>query len=198
MDRDHRLTHLDIPNYTNQTWKETLVVISESYDPSQQRPPTLNLSNIGAVNSRDFQLAPTLEEYGRIMGMACHKSPPYLFGDHYPSWAAVAKLFKVPKSVVVMLKKNRNRVEGISEVIFEARLQQLQEGDWLTFVDVYGLLVYGIILFPHIECYVNLATIDAFLGKRDKGEHPVVAEERNGIEVLYVIALLVVDRALVP
>ncbi|RDX72872.1 hypothetical protein CR513_47583, partial [Mucuna pruriens] len=129
---------------------------------------------------QDFQHAPTLEEYDRLIGMACHESPPYLFGGHYPSWATVARLFKVRKLVVVKLKKNQNGVEGILEVVFEARLEQLQkEGDWLTFMDIYGLLVYGIILFPHIECYVDLATIDAFLGKRDKGEHPVVAVLAN-------------------
>ncbi|RDX77662.1 hypothetical protein CR513_42169, partial [Mucuna pruriens] len=145
---------------------------------------------------QEFQLAPTLEEYDRLMGMAYHESPPYLFGGDYPSWATIARLFKVPESVVVELKKNQNGVEGILEVVFEARLQQLQEeGDWLTFVDVYGLLVYGIILFPHIECYVDLATIDTFFSKRDKGEHPIVAEERKGIKVLYIVALLVVDRA---
>ncbi|RDY10545.1 hypothetical protein CR513_04915, partial [Mucuna pruriens] len=34
---------------------------------------------------RDFQLAPTLEEYERILGMPLAKSPPYLFKGKHPS-----------------------------------------------------------------------------------------------------------------
>ncbi|RDX97734.1 hypothetical protein CR513_19487, partial [Mucuna pruriens] len=34
---------------------------------------------------RDFQLAPTLEEYERIISMPLAKSPPYLFKGQYPS-----------------------------------------------------------------------------------------------------------------
>ncbi|RDX74816.1 hypothetical protein CR513_45375, partial [Mucuna pruriens] len=65
-------------------------------------------------------------------------------------------------------KKSRNGLEGISRASLEERLQQLQrEEDWPTFIDVYGLLIYNIVLFPQIEDYVDLAAIDAFLGKRD-------------------------------
>ncbi|RDY00183.1 hypothetical protein CR513_16664, partial [Mucuna pruriens] len=46
-------------------------------------------------------------------------------------------------------------------------------------MDVYEILVYGIMLFPQIECYIDLAAIDAFLEKRDRGEHPVVAVLTN-------------------
>ncbi|RDX93155.1 hypothetical protein CR513_24631, partial [Mucuna pruriens] len=34
---------------------------------------------------RDFQLAPTLEEYERLIRIPYDKSPPYLFVGHYPS-----------------------------------------------------------------------------------------------------------------
>ncbi|RDX90791.1 hypothetical protein CR513_27297, partial [Mucuna pruriens] len=55
---------------------------------------------------------------------------------------------------MLKLKKNRNGVEGIPKAALKERLQQLQEEeDWLDFVDVYGLLVYGIMLFPQIERY---------------------------------------------
>ncbi|RDY10809.1 hypothetical protein CR513_04610, partial [Mucuna pruriens] len=41
------------------------------------------------------------------------------------------------------------------------RLHQLQkEEDWPVVLDVYDLLVYGIVLFPHLEDYVDLAVID--------------------------------------
>ncbi|RDY10312.1 hypothetical protein CR513_05180, partial [Mucuna pruriens] len=78
-----------------------------------------------------FQLAPTLEEYERLLGIPCDKSPPYLFRGHYLSWALVARLLKVLESKVLKLKENRNIVEGIPEAALEKRLQQLQEEeDW--------------------------------------------------------------------
>ncbi|RDX93867.1 hypothetical protein CR513_23818, partial [Mucuna pruriens] len=46
-------------------------------------------------------------------------------------------------------------------------------------MDVYGLLVYGIVLFPQIEDHIDLITIDAFLAKRDRGENPVIVELAN-------------------
>ncbi|RDX73025.1 hypothetical protein CR513_47428, partial [Mucuna pruriens] len=49
---------------------------------------------------KDFQLALTLEEYGRLLGIPLEKSPPYLYRGHYFSWASVAKLLKVHESEV--------------------------------------------------------------------------------------------------
>ncbi|RDY00185.1 hypothetical protein CR513_16666, partial [Mucuna pruriens] len=70
-----------------------------------------------------FQLAPTMEEYKRLIGIPFDKSSPYLFRGHYPSWASVARLLKVSKSEILKLKKNRNGVEGILELALEERLQ---------------------------------------------------------------------------
>ncbi|RDX57696.1 hypothetical protein CR513_63040, partial [Mucuna pruriens] len=80
---------------------------------------------------KDFQLALTVEEYERLLGMPLAKSPPYFPKGHYPSWASVAKLLRVPE------------LEGIPRASLEEKLQQLQkEEDWLAFIDVYGLLIY--------------------------------------------------------
>ncbi|RDX63521.1 hypothetical protein CR513_58046, partial [Mucuna pruriens] len=107
-----------------------------------------------------FQLAPTLEEYERLIGIPCDKSPPYLFKGHYPSLASVARLLKVPKSEVLKLKKNQNGVEGIPEVALKR----------------------GSNIFRKKTCWLSwtyLVAIDAFLSKRDRGEHPVVAVLAN-------------------
>ncbi|RDX77602.1 hypothetical protein CR513_42255, partial [Mucuna pruriens] len=105
------------------------------------------------------------------LGMPLGKSPPYLFRGHYPSWTSLAKSLKAPELEVSQQRKNWNEVEGIPTVIWGERLRQLQgEGDWLTFIDVYGLLVYDIVLFPNIEDYIDVVAINAFLGRRDQGE----------------------------
>ncbi|RDX64695.1 hypothetical protein CR513_56727, partial [Mucuna pruriens] len=67
----------------------------------------------------------------------------------------------------------------IQRIYLEERLHQFQkEKDWATVLDVYGLLIYRVVLFPHLEDYVDLAAIDVFFAKRDK-ENPVIAVLAN-------------------
>ncbi|RDX70352.1 hypothetical protein CR513_50410, partial [Mucuna pruriens] len=73
-----------------------------------------------------------------------------------------------------------NGLEGLLKASIEERLHQLQrEGDWPAFMDVYRLLVYGIVLFSQIEDHIDLAVVDAFLAKRDRGENPFIAVLAN-------------------
>ncbi|RDY09574.1 hypothetical protein CR513_06035, partial [Mucuna pruriens] len=145
----------------------------------------LSLLSIEIFTFKDFQLVPTLEEYERLLGMFLGKSLPYFPRGHYPSWALLAKLLRVPESEVLRQKKNRNWLEGIPRESLEERLQQLQkEEDWPTIIDLYGLLIYSIVLFPQIEDYVDLAAIDAFLGKRDRRENPVIVVLANTYNTL--------------
>ncbi|RDY10625.1 hypothetical protein CR513_04822, partial [Mucuna pruriens] len=125
---------------------------------------------------RDFQLAPTLKEYERLLGLPLIESPHYFYRGHYPSWTLVAKLLRVSESKITREKRNRNDLEGIQRSYLEERLHQLQkEEDWPTVMDVYGLVVYGIVLFPHMEDYIDLAAMDVFLAKRENGENPTMA-----------------------
>ncbi|RDX84937.1 hypothetical protein CR513_33937, partial [Mucuna pruriens] len=73
-----------------------------------------------------------------------------------------------------------NDLEGIPRAKLEDRLGKLQqEGNWRAFTNVYELLIYGAMLFLHIEDYVDLVAIDAFLTKRDKSKNPIIAIMAN-------------------
>ncbi|RDX92087.1 hypothetical protein CR513_25838, partial [Mucuna pruriens] len=79
-------------------------------------------------------------------------------------------------------KRNRNGLERIQRIYLEERLHQLlREEDWSAVMDVYGLLVYGIILFPHLEDYIDIAAIDVFLAKRDKGKKSLHSTSKKTI-----------------
>ncbi|RDX63945.1 hypothetical protein CR513_57557, partial [Mucuna pruriens] len=132
----------------------TILALTQYYDPP-----------LRCFTFRDFQLAPTLEEYERLLGIPLGKSPPYLFWGHYSSWTSVVnvKAKKEPEWGKRYPKSDPGR-EALTAT-WRWRL-----------VD---LLVYGVILFLHIEDYVGLAAIDAFLGKRDRGESLVVAVLAN-------------------
>ena len=56
----------------------------------------------------------------------------------------------------------------------EAHLQQLSiKEDWETFIDVLALILYGTILFPYSNDYVEYAAIDIFVAVRTRFENPV-------------------------
>ncbi|RDX67903.1 hypothetical protein CR513_53169, partial [Mucuna pruriens] len=57
--------------------------------------------------------------------------------------------------------------------------QNYASGDAPLKENFLGLIIYGVILFPHIDEYVDMAAIDAFLTYRDKGENPIEGEEYN-------------------
>ncbi|RDX73134.1 hypothetical protein CR513_47287, partial [Mucuna pruriens] len=77
---------------------------------------------------------------------------------------------------MVREKKNWNRLKGIQKSYSEKRLHQFREdGDWSAFMDVYRLLVYRMVLFPHRDDFMDLVAMDAYLAKRDGDENPTMA-----------------------
>ena len=48
------------------------------------------------------------------------------------------------------------------------------QGEWVSFMDVLALQVYGIVLFPNVDGLVDLAAIDAFLAYHHSKESPVI------------------------
>ncbi|RDX77265.1 hypothetical protein CR513_42639, partial [Mucuna pruriens] len=134
-------------------------------------------------------IAPTLEEYERILGLPMAGSPPYFYQGYYSSWALIAKIVRMPESKMVKKRQNRNGLEGLPQSYLEERLNHfLEEEDWLAAMDIFGLLIYGIVLFPHLENYIDLTVIDTFLARRDRGENPIMEILANTYYTLIVVA----------
>ncbi|RDY06359.1 hypothetical protein CR513_09661, partial [Mucuna pruriens] len=116
---------------------------------------------------RDFQMAPTLEEYKRLLGLPLAESRSYFHQDQAPSWGTIARLLKVLEEEITRVKRNRPTLKNVD-------LFRVWE-NWSAFMDTLGLLIYGILLFPQLEDYVDLVAIGVFLAKKNKGENPVMA-----------------------
>ncbi|RDX68676.1 hypothetical protein CR513_52308, partial [Mucuna pruriens] len=125
---------------------------------------------------KDFQLAPTVEEYERILGMPIKEPAIYFHKGYFPSWGAVAGLLKRPEAEVRQAKRARNGIEGLPiEYLEEILAQQREAKDWQAVIDTLALMVYGIVLFPQLEDYVDLAAVDVLLAVKEKNENPVPA-----------------------
>ncbi|RDX73904.1 hypothetical protein CR513_46416, partial [Mucuna pruriens] len=75
----------------------------------------------------NFQLAPTLEEYERLLGLSLIGRQPYLYQGNYPSWAKVMKMLKVLESELAKKRLRRNDVESIPRAYLEKRMEYLSE-----------------------------------------------------------------------
>ncbi|RDX62140.1 hypothetical protein CR513_59562, partial [Mucuna pruriens] len=125
---------------------------------------------------KDFQLAPTLEEYERILGMPIREPTVYFHKGYFPSWGAVAELLKRPEVEVREAKRAQNGIEGLPREYLEEVLAQHREAkNWQAVIDTLALLVYGIVLFPQLEDYVDMATVDVLLAVKEKNENLVPA-----------------------
>ncbi|RDX73529.1 hypothetical protein CR513_46852, partial [Mucuna pruriens] len=94
---------------------------------------------------RDFQIAPTLEEYERLLGLPLEGLAQYFHQDRLPSWATIAMLLRVSEGEMLRAKKKPKRI------YLEDRLLRLREKDnWPAIIDIFGLLLYGILLFPQL------------------------------------------------
>ncbi|RDX68202.1 hypothetical protein CR513_52826, partial [Mucuna pruriens] len=68
----------------------------------------------------------------------------------------------------------RSGVDGLPLVYLEERMKFFSEGgNWDAFIDILGLAIYKIILFTHLNDYIDLAIIDIFLAYRERGRNPV-------------------------
>ncbi|RDY01902.1 hypothetical protein CR513_14705, partial [Mucuna pruriens] len=104
---------------------------------------------------------------------------------NYPSWARVARLLKVLESELVKRKLRRNDMEGIPRAYLEERMECLSiTRDWETFIDILGLSLYGLILLPCSDDYVDYAAIDALSDCREKDKNPMLAVLANTYYIL--------------
>ncbi|KAH1225067.1 hypothetical protein GmHk_11G032048 [Glycine max] len=125
---------------------------------------------------RDFQLVPTIEEFEEILGCPLGGRKPYLFSGCLPSLSRIATVVKDSARGLDRVKQTRNGIAGLPRKYLEDKARDMaSQGDWVPFMDVLALLIFGVVLFPNVDGLVDLAAIDAFLAYHHSKESPVVA-----------------------
>ncbi|XP_020208535.1 uncharacterized protein LOC109793476 [Cajanus cajan] len=130
-----------------------LTALAQFYDPP-----------LRCFTFQDFQLAPTIEEFEQILDIPLGNKKPYLYMGHYPSLATTAATLGIGVRALASKKKMKGGVEGFSRAYLEGYALCLAENEkWDGFMDVLALIIYGIVLFPNIEDFIDFAAIDVFL-----------------------------------
>ncbi|KAH1210027.1 hypothetical protein GmHk_15G044410 [Glycine max] len=124
----------------------------------------------------DFQLVPTIEEFEEILGCPLGGRKPYLSSGCLPSLSRIATVVKDSARGLDRVKQTRNGIAGLPQKYLEDRARGMaNQGDWVPFMDVLALIIFGVVLFPNVDGLIDLAAIDAFLAYHHSKESPVVA-----------------------
>ncbi|GAU10301.1 hypothetical protein TSUD_420410, partial [Trifolium subterraneum] len=135
-----------------------LTTLAQFYDPP-----------LRCFTFQDFQLAPTLEEFAKILGCNLEDHGPYVGLGEEPPMKEIAKALHLTSAEVSSwledMKNDRKGVsKGFSRGVLEAKAQALLEKkDWKPFNAVLALLVYELVLFPDVENFVGFSAIGVFI-----------------------------------
>ncbi|KAL5147256.1 hypothetical protein HKD37_06G016970 [Glycine soja] len=123
----------------------------------------------------DFQLVPTIEEFEEILGCPLGGRKPYLSSGCLPSLSRIATVVKDSARGLDRIKQTRNDIAGLPQKYLEDKARGMaNQGEWVPFMDVLALLIFGVVLFPNVDGLVGLAAIDAFLAYHHSKESPVI------------------------
>jgi len=99
---------------------------------------------------------------------------PYRYFEQHSCIPTLAEILKIhPKELQSKLVERKN-TKGFPQKFLENYLYRLAEKeDWGTFMDVLALTLYGIMLFPNLEGFVNYVAINVFVAMKTRSENPV-------------------------
>ena len=124
----------------------------------------------------DFQLVPTVEEFEEILGCPLGGRKPYLFSGFLPALSKIVIVVRDSVRGLDRVKQTRNGIVGLPRKYLEGKARDMaNQEEWVPFMDVLALLIFGVVLFPNMDGLVDLAASDAFLAYHHSKESPVVA-----------------------
>lgn len=114
---------------------------------------------------KDFHLAPTLEELGLILRSSKEMRGVYTDIGRIPKISDLASLLKVPN--LPSFYKGDGDVQGFNRTNLEFLAQKMVDGKrWVNLEDTLALLIFGLVLFPNLENFINNAALSVFWSAR--------------------------------
>ncbi|KAI5441083.1 hypothetical protein KIW84_010516 [Lathyrus oleraceus] len=143
--------------------KDAITALAQFYDPP-----------LRSFLFRDFQLAPTLEEFGRILDSPKQKKGPYRGLGQIPKPEELAEVLDIPVKDLTPNIKIWGKVQGIPQEYLEKTAQSFAKAQkWEAHDTIMALLIFGLVLFPNMEKLIDVAAISVFWAVKVKNEDPV-------------------------
>jgi len=144
---------------------DAITALAQFYDPPMR-----------SLLFQDFQLAPTLEEFERIVGIPSKGNGPYVEIGHPPKVEDLAKALNIEVSRLANNVRTRGNSSGFLRSFLERKAREFAASrDMKSFNNVLALLVYGLVMFPSTENFVDFAAISVFWVVLTKDKDPVPA-----------------------
>lgn len=114
----------------------------------------------------DYQLVPTLEEYAFWIGLPIASRVPFSGLEKTPDSSVVAQALYLTTADVADNLISRDGSLGLtSKFLFNKAHTFAQAGSMDAFDAILALLIYGLVLFPHIDRFVDMSAIQLFLSR---------------------------------
>ncbi|KAK2351445.1 hypothetical protein QL285_097261 [Trifolium repens] len=124
---------------------------------------------------QDFQLAPTLEEFGQILGSA-PKNGPYKGIGQITKVEELAPILSISVAGLSSNFKTERDVLGFRRDYLEEKAKEFEEAkEWVSLGEVLALLIFGLVLFPNQKNFIDTAAISVFWAVRVNEEDLVPA-----------------------
>nr|XP_027189418.1 uncharacterized protein LOC113786262 [Cicer arietinum] len=123
-----------------------------------------------------FANLPFPREFERILGYSLERGNPYRYTGQPPKLDTIAEVLKIDIRELASTKEEKGAIHGFSRKYLEQKCQDLADKkEWSTFIDVLALIIYGIVIFPNLDNFVDFAAINVFLAFNKHKQNPVPA-----------------------
>ncbi|XP_058774560.1 uncharacterized protein LOC131648848 [Vicia villosa] len=131
-----------------------------------------------------YQLAPTLEEYSHFLNIKIQRMVPFVCVPEEPDLDYIANaLYLSIGDVHENWKKNGNTHGFYMSFLVEKAQELANKKLWEAFNALLAVLIYGIVMFPNIHKFVDLAAICLFVDKNPV--HTLLADTYYSIHSRY-------------
>ena len=112
----------------------------------------------------DYQLVPTLEEYSNLLGIPVSDKIPFNGLEAIPKPQVIAAVTHLKISEVDSNWTTKGNLPGLtSQFLIEKAFGCVETGNMITFEAILALLIYGLVLFPNVNDFVDINAIRIFL-----------------------------------
>ncbi|KAK2455850.1 hypothetical protein QL285_003266 [Trifolium repens] len=114
----------------------------------------------------DFQLVPTLEEYSYLVGLPIPDKVPFTGLEPTPKPQTIANALHLETSLVKAKLILKEGLLGLpAKFLYQQASVFAEIASNDAFYSILALLIYGLVLFPNIDNFVDINTIQIFLTK---------------------------------
>ncbi|KAI5399307.1 hypothetical protein KIW84_064608 [Lathyrus oleraceus] len=141
-----------LPLLTTQVDEGLMSTLAQFYDPLYH-----------CFSFPDFQLLPTLEEYAHLVGILILDQVPFSGLESIPTSREIADLLHIDESLIEAHMTTKGGIQGLPSDFLIAQATVYGKAMSEDAVEaIFVLLIYGLVLFPNIDKFVDVNAIRIF------------------------------------